>query len=252
MSSETLVSPLTPAPTATGLSQIERVVDTFIAPSKTFNDILRSASWWLPFLLIAAMTLATSFATGKQVGFDRAYENKLAQSPAQVERMSQQPPEAQQRAKTIGVLVTKVISYSIPVILLMTFAVYALILWGSFNFLLGASVTYSQALAVTWYAALPFAVRSLLTIVTLYFGGNTESFVQDNPVGTNLGYYMQEAPGWLRALLTQFDLIALWSLALAIVGMAIVSKKSVLQSSLIVGGIWVLMVILAVAGGAMS
>ena len=35
----------------TGLSQVERVVDTFVAPSKTFADILRSTSWWLPFLI---------------------------------------------------------------------------------------------------------------------------------------------------------------------------------------------------------
>ena len=33
------------------LSQAERVVDTFIAPSKTFTDILRSSSWWLPWLI---------------------------------------------------------------------------------------------------------------------------------------------------------------------------------------------------------
>ena len=30
------------------LSQTERVVDTFLAPTKTFADVLRSASWWLP------------------------------------------------------------------------------------------------------------------------------------------------------------------------------------------------------------
>ena len=33
------------------LSQMERVVDTFVAPTKTFADIRRNASWWLPFLL---------------------------------------------------------------------------------------------------------------------------------------------------------------------------------------------------------
>ena len=39
-----------------GLSQIERVVDTFVAPKKTFTDILRSTSWWLPFLLLVLVT----------------------------------------------------------------------------------------------------------------------------------------------------------------------------------------------------
>ena len=41
-----------------GLSQVERVVDTFVAPSKTFTDILRSTTWWLPFLLSVLVTLA--------------------------------------------------------------------------------------------------------------------------------------------------------------------------------------------------
>ena len=41
---------------ANGLSEIARVVDTFVAPTATFKDILRSASWWLPFLLMAVIT----------------------------------------------------------------------------------------------------------------------------------------------------------------------------------------------------
>ena len=36
------------AEASTPLTQVERVVDTFIAPAKTFHDILRSASGWLP------------------------------------------------------------------------------------------------------------------------------------------------------------------------------------------------------------
>ena len=35
-----------------GLSQMERVVNTFVAPTATFKDILRSTSWWLPFVLM--------------------------------------------------------------------------------------------------------------------------------------------------------------------------------------------------------
>jgi uncharacterized phage infection (PIP) family protein YhgE len=37
------------------LSQFERVVDTFIETSKTFNDIKRNRSWWLPFVIIAVL-----------------------------------------------------------------------------------------------------------------------------------------------------------------------------------------------------
>jgi ABC-type uncharacterized transport system permease subunit len=53
------------------LTQVERVVDTFIAPSKTFTDILRSTSWWLPFVLMLIVTVASTITIDKKIGFDR-------------------------------------------------------------------------------------------------------------------------------------------------------------------------------------
>ena len=252
MSNDAVMNVGAPVPAATGLSELERVVDTFVAPTKTFKDILRSSSWWLPFVLLSVMSLATAFVTSKQVGFDRAYENKLATSPKQMDAMNQLPPDQKAARMAVGAKITAGISYAIPVLLVIVFAVYALMLWGTFNFVLGASTTFWQCFAVAWYAALPFLVRSLLTIVFLYFGGNSESFLQDNPVGTNLGYYLPDAAAWLKALLSSLDLVQLWSLALAIVGMAIVAKKSILQSALVVGGFWLLGVLLSVGGAAIA
>ena len=49
------------------LSQVERVVDTFIAPTKTFTDILRSTSWWLPFVIGTVVAYALTFGIGQKV-----------------------------------------------------------------------------------------------------------------------------------------------------------------------------------------
>jgi hypothetical protein len=247
----TLGAAASPAP-AEGLSQVERVVDTFIAPSKTFKDILRSSSWWLPFLLLAVMQVASTFVIDRQVGFDRVFENTLAQSPKAEDQINQLQPDQKAAAIKGRVVGTKYVTYGFPVFLLIVFGIYALILWGCFNFVFGAQTTFWQAFAVSYYAALPYVLLSLLTIVTLYFGGNAESFLQQNPVGTNLGYYMPDAAPWLKALLTQLDVIRLWSLCLAIMGMAIVAKKSFMQSALVVGGLWLIGVIFAVGGAAMS
>ena len=59
------------------LSQGERVIDTFIAPSKTFTDILRSQSWWLPFLIIIVIGYGFIFAVEKKVGWEQVVENSL-------------------------------------------------------------------------------------------------------------------------------------------------------------------------------
>ena len=58
-----------------GLSQAERVLNTFVAPAATFKDILRSASWWLPCVLMIIGSLASGFAVQQKVGFDRVNEN---------------------------------------------------------------------------------------------------------------------------------------------------------------------------------
>jgi len=252
MSSDAVVNVSAPVPAANGLSQVERVVDAFVAPTKTFKDILRNTSWWLPAVLIALSIWAAGFVTDRQVGFDRVYETALSQSPRQEDRINQLPPDQKANAVALGAKITKVITYSVPVVLLAANAIYALMLWGSFNFGFGAKTTFLQAYAVAWYAALPFLVRSLLTIVFLYAGGNTDAFDQKNPVGTNLAYYMPDAAPMVRAILAPFDLIALWSLVLVTIGMAIVAKKPVMQAAIVTVGFWLLGVLAGVAGAAVS
>jgi len=235
---------------ARGLSQIERVVNTFVAPTATFKDILRSTSWWLPFLLMIVFSTASTVAVDRQVGFSRVAENQVQASPKQAEQLAQLEPaarETQMRQRAMG---TRYFVYLMPVFLLIIFAIYAAILMGSFNFGLGASMTFGQAFAVSFHASLPYLLISLLTIVNVCFGSNAESFNLQNPVGTNLAYYLPDAAPWLKALLTQFDIIRLWTLALTVLGMKIVSKKSLGQAAAVVIGWWLLIVLLTVAGAA--
>jgi hypothetical protein len=179
-------------PASPGLSQIERVVDTFVAPSKTFSDILRSASVWLPMLLIVASFLASAFVIDKKVGFDQVYANTLHQSPAQEERLNGLEPDAKAKAMQTGANVTRGVTYGLSVGILVIQLIYALILWGLFNFALGADTKFPQVFAVSIYALLPYLVTTLITVAVLYFGGSAESFDQRNPIGTNLAYYLPE------------------------------------------------------------
>jgi hypothetical protein len=84
------------------LSQMERVIDTFVAPSKTFHDILRSASWWLPWLLGMLVTLGFSAAIQQQIGWDKTYSNILQHgSETQQQRLAQLPADQQAKQKAI-------------------------------------------------------------------------------------------------------------------------------------------------------
>jgi len=239
-------------PTNPGLSQIERVVDTFIAPSKTFKDILRSASWWLPCLLMVIFSLANTFAVKQNVGFERSYQNQISNSPKAQDQFNQASDAQKAQQLKIGVMITEIVSYAVPVFLIIGFAIYALILWGCFNFILGAQTSFGQVFATCFYASLPYILLNILVIITLYFGGNAEAYDYKNPAGTNIGYYLPDVAPWLRALLGRIDVIQLWTLGLVIYGMSIISKKSIAQSAMIVGAMWLIVTLLTVGGAVMS
>ncbi len=106
----------------------------------------------------------------------------------------------------------------------------------SFNFGLGAQTTYSQMFAVWMYASLPRLLTALLSIVTLLFGGSADSYDMRNPVGTNLAYFMPDSSPVVKTILSFFDLIGLWQLALLVIGTAIVAKVSKGKAAAVVVG----------------
>lgn len=234
----------------TGLTQGQRVVDTFVAPSKTFRDILRSASWWLPFVLAVLVTLAVTRTIDRKVGFERVVENQVHNSPRQEEQMSSLAPEAravQVRRMSAGYRYT---SFASPLFILAFSALGALVLWGSANFGLGAKTTYAQMFAVWMYASLPRLLTGLLTILVLAIGGSNEGFDLRNPVGTNLAYYLPDLSPWLRTALSFIDVIGLWTLALLILGTAIVAHVSLGKAAAIVVSLWVLGLVVSVVSTA--
>jgi hypothetical protein len=230
--------------TGTGLSQMERVVDTFIAPTKTFTDILRSTSWWLPFLLVLILSAATAFAIDKKIGFEHVAEHTMQQNPKAAEQLAQLTPQQRAMQMTIAAVITKDLTYAGGVLFLASAAVVALLMWASFNFGLGARTTFAQNFAVFVYAYLPHLFLALLNIIFIYTGVNTENFDINNPVGTNLGYYMTDSAQWLKVGLGFFDVFGLWSLALLVIGSAIITRKSRGQVAIVVVGWWVIMLLM--------
>jgi len=231
-------------PAGEPLSQVERVVDVFIAPSKTFTDILRSTNWLLPFLIMVVFMVGAAFAIDKKVGFDAVAEQQIAKMPAQAERMEQLPPAdraVQMHARAVG---TRYVTYVFFIFVLAIVAIEALVLWGSFNFGLGAQTKYGQVFAVIMFAGMPRLFVSSLTMILLYAGVGIDNFDLNNPVGTNIGYFIQDHPA-LKVAGSFFDVFGLWSLALLIIGMAIISRKSIGQAATVILGWWILVLLLS-------
>jgi hypothetical protein len=233
-----------------GLSQLERVVDIFVAPTATFRDILRSSSWWLPFVLMLVAAVGVTAAIQQKVGWEQVVQTQIHMTPSMQSQMSSLTPEAQAQRMHIMALSYQYSAYATPVIVLAFTALAALVFWATYKFGLGAKATFGQFFCLWMYCSLPRLLASVITVVMLCFGGSPESFNLKEPVGTNLAYYLPDSPAWLRALLGFGDVIGLWVLVLLIVGGATVAKVKVSQSAAVVIGWWLLIVMVSVAATA--
>jgi hypothetical protein len=242
--SDTVASAQAPVP----LSQVERIVDIFIAPSKTFNDILRDSSWWLPWLLGVLLTMGFGLAVQQKIGWDKTYANILLQSPqSQQDRLAQLPADQQARQKAIGASFVKYIFWATPILGLLFAATAAVVLLATLNFALGGQATFPQIFAVWIYATLPFLLQGILSIITIFAGLDADSFNLKNPVGTNIGYFLPlDSPKWLIAFGTSLDVLTIWVLILLTIGCAIVAKTKKSTAAVAVWGWWILITLVKV------
>jgi hypothetical protein len=220
-----VASVATPIPETAPLSEFERIVDTFVAPSKTFTDLRRSAAWWGPFLLLAIFSLAFVYVVDQKIGFSKVVDNQLQMSPKQAERLEQMPPADRNKQLAIQTTWTRNISYGYPLIILLWNALIAAILLATFKFGAGADIRYKTAFAIVMYASLPFLVRSLLAMASVAAGAAADSFTFQNPVATNPGYFLNPADGhFLYAIATALDIFMIWTLMLTAIGFSCTSK----------------------------
>jgi hypothetical protein len=242
------------AEASTPLSEVERVIDTFIAPSKTFNDILRSGSWWLPWLLSVLVTLGFSAAIQQKIGWDKTYSNILQHSSeTQQERLAQLPADQQARQKAIATSFTKYIVWVSPVLGLLFAAIAAGVLLMTLNFGLGGHAKFGQVFAVWMYATLPWLIQGILGIIVLFAGLDADAFNLKNPVGTNLGYYLaSDSSQWLIAFGTSIDVLSIWVLVLVSIGCAIVARTKLAATATAVVVWWVLITLAKVGIAAIS
>ncbi|MGC2112004.1 MAG: YIP1 family protein [Candidatus Korobacteraceae bacterium] len=219
MSSAAAATPLEPQP----LSEVERVVDTFVAPSKTFTDLHRSANWFVPWLLMSIFSVAMVVVVDKKLGMEKVVENQLAMQPKQAAALDQLSPE--QRAARIQTIVkfNRVVAYATPVILVIILAVIAAVLLATFNFGFGAELTFNQSLAVCMYASLPGLLKPLIAILAIVVGGG-EAFTFQNPIASNLSGLVDPSSHFLYSIAMSVDIITIWTLVLSGIGFSCITK----------------------------
>ncbi|MGH9513597.1 MAG: YIP1 family protein [Terriglobales bacterium] len=248
--------PVTPLPgpdPVTGLSEPERIIDVFVAPTKTFTDLRRNAQWWGPFLLIVIFSIAFVYVGGQKVGFRKAMENQMRAQPRQQAQLEQLPPDQREQRLETGEKITKGISYAFPAIQLLILVIIAAILFATFKFAAGADVSFKVSLAIVVYAGLPALLKVSLAMVSLLAGASPDSFTFQNPVATNPGYFLNPADSpFLYSLASSFDVFLIWTLVLTAIGFTCVSKVKKGTSFAIVFGWWLVFALIGAGLASLS
>ncbi|HLW85253.1 MAG TPA: YIP1 family protein [Candidatus Sulfotelmatobacter sp.] len=214
-----------PTPEAAPLSEGARLLNTFIAPSKTFTDLNRSASWWGPWIVISIFSLLFIYTMGRQIGFEQISRNQIAHSK-RADQFDKLPADQQASQIKFSSNIIRFAAFGSPLLVMFYFLIATVVLWATFNFGAGADAGFGKSYAVFMYGSLPGIVGAILGIISMFAGVNPEGFDINNPVGTNLAYYLDpETTGkFIHGMASAFDVISIWSIVLMGIGFACTSK----------------------------
>ena len=238
MSTAAPVAPIEEKP----LSEVERVVDTFVAPSKTFTDLRRSSNWLVPWLLMAILGTTLVFVVDSKLGMEKVVENGLALAPKQATALEKLPPDARAAQMDKAVKFTRVFSYASPIVILIFLCIVAGVLLGTFNFGLGTELTFNQCLAVCMYASLPGILKTLIAILLVGIGVD-EAFTFQNPITSNLSPLIDPSSHFLYSVATSVDVFTIWTMVLTGIAFSCLTRVKRGTCMAVIFGWWVLVVL---------
>ena len=109
----TAVPPLPPEAAPAGLSEPQRIINTFVSPSKTFEDVRRKSSWFVPWLLISTFVLIFGIIFVHKVDLTRMVREQMEQS-SRAAAFEQAPPEQREAQLRIAAKITQFTFYLSP------------------------------------------------------------------------------------------------------------------------------------------
>lgn len=224
-----VAAPVPPAaqPAQTGLSEPARLINTFIAPRKTFEDLQRNSSWWVPWVVTTIFGILFSVIAVQKIDMVRFTRQQIEQSKLAQRQMEQLSPEQQERAIQQRAAFTKIFFYISPVFGLLGALLIALVLWLIFQFGFAAEIPFGRALAIVFYSFLPRIIVAVLLSASLLMAADPNTInIAQNPMPTNPGFFMDpQGHAFLYGLMSNIDIFALWIVILLGLGFSAASPN---------------------------
>jgi hypothetical protein len=216
----------------------EKLTGIFYQPAKVFEQEKGKASWWLPLLILVAISIIVFLIIWKPVVMPEQIQKIMANGNIPDEGKSKAVEGMSGMMGYVFGLVGIVLGQ--PAVLL----IVALVFWGVLS-MMGGRTGFAQTFSVVTYSSL-IGVASSAIKVPLMFIQHTAQ------VHTSLALILppEMEETFLFRLLGQFDVFTIWTLFLMAIGFSIVAavdRKKAYTAVFATWGVWVLLV--AALGG---
>jgi hypothetical protein len=247
----TAIPPLPPETAPAGLSEPQRIINTFVSPSKTFENLKRKSGWFVPWLLISIFSLAFGIIFVHKIDMTRFVREQIEQSPRAAAAYEQAPPEQREAQLRIGAKVTEITFYLSPIGTLIGALVCAAILMAIFNFGFEAGISYSRYLAIIFYAWLPLIISSVLASLVFGMHPDPNTINIRNAIATNPAYFMDPTSNkFLYGLVSGLDVFRIWIICLLALGISINAVKGKVSRGSALTTLFVIYAVLVLIGAA--
>lgn len=240
MSESPLVSPGSPEPS---ISPAGRFFGVFFSPGETFADIARRPGFLFPLVVLIITSVAVTEAMLWKIGMERIIRSSIEQSGRASSLSPEQLDQAVERGAAIGSVIAHVSGFlGAPIYLLIMAGLGLLIL----NAVFGSQSGFKAVFSVTCHAGLIRVIGAVMA-VPLIFIGDPEHFNPQNPVPTNIGFFLDphDVSKPLYSLAGSCDFLMLWFLIVLGIGLSQVTGGKVKSKAIFLTffGLWMVLVL---------
>ncbi len=231
------------------LSNADAMSGIFTAPGETFETIANTPKknyWILPVLVAVVIGLISTFLfmqdaelTSKTMDKQKEKMREKFQESVQQGKMTQEDSDKALESMNPSGMMFKVFAFggSVvgPFIILLLLSVFYLIalkiMKGQFDF--------TNILNVVGLAMLIGSIGSLIAVVISVLKGNMVT------IGPSLLFSEESVGQKIYTLLTKIDLFSIWFYAVIAIGLSKVGRVSIVKSSAVVFGLWIVYILVS-------
>jgi hypothetical protein len=197
------------------MSGLARIFGVFFEPGKTFEDIGKRPTWFLPLLIIVLSTVTFTTVLGQHVGWERIVRQQIESSSS----AAQLPADQREQRIAMGARMAPIFGFATVVIIPLSYVIISAILL-AMTAMMSGGLKFKQVFAVICHSGLSGVIFALLALVVMFLK-KPEDFNVNNPLMFNVAAYMDQptTSKFLYSLATSMDLFSFWMIFLIATGL---------------------------------